>query len=198
VRVVDPRRLIIEVELALLAERQRAERQAATDEMTEFWRTFYDLAPTPLWSYMQDVDAEAEAAIRLDAGLLSRQPQTWLEQRHPAWDDVVDGLEYAVEHERDRLRYTQGVVIKSGYWRLGWWYARERAAGVTGAQYDGITRDLAARALLDWSGNEARAAWQEPERFRARWHEWHTDDSETLAHAGLHLAELRLLVATDA
>jgi hypothetical protein len=164
------------------------------DPMVRWWRDFYAAAPQRVGEYVADIDAEIRGESRLEV----ERPPHWLEEHHPALDDVIQATHYAWSQELAQpLEYVQGWVVRLAWWRLGWHLARERAAGKTGPQYDAAMEARAAQALLGWTDDDAHTAWRDPPLFEQRWQVFHTDDTDTLTVAGLHQAELRLLDARD-
>lgn len=176
-----------------------ARKQAAQEPDPEerWWCDFRAAAPAPVWQYVLDLNAEAAAdpTCQIDS-------DNWLDDRHPAFDDVLEGLHHAVRTSApDRLAYVQGWVVKIAEWRLGYAFARERAAGVSATVYNDAVRAEAAERLLGWTVADFHGAWLEPERFADRWRVAGTTDTDILARAGLFGAELSLLAAeggTDA
>jgi hypothetical protein len=146
------------------------------DPVEQFWWPLFQIAPPAVWDYLLAVD-DLES--------------------HPAVEDALHALQQRIEHPH-RLAHVQGEILKWSHWRYGCHLARERQqAGITQAVvYDPYVQELAAQALLGWTHRESTAAWPYPERFAAQWQNVGLDrnlDSDVLAVAGLHAAELDLL-----
>lgn len=185
--MADSRVLLATLPLVAATMARKREAEPLTEDQRRWWN-FRAVAPTPVWRYVMDVDAEATAdpAFRVDT-------DEWLHRYHPALENVVDGLLNACHEGLERLRHTQGCVVKWAEWRLGYWFAKERAAGATATVYDRTVRETAARALLGWSDAESKVAWQTPELYLDRWRSAATNDPDIRTRSGLHRAELALL-----
>jgi len=197
---IDSRLLAAVLPLAAATLSRR--RDKPVEESDRFWESVREVAPTAVWDYILEVDAECQAA-GTPVGVFD--DEAWLKRHHPALDDVLEGLERAVHagvnSDLRRTSYVQGWVIQWATSRLGWALAYERAGGTRSVLFDTDIRDQAGLLLLGWDDRTCNRQWADPCAFLEQWREHGPQDpadrpsADMLAKAGLHDAELEMLDA---